>query len=326
MTPDVRTHLEYWEAQGGYRVFVHSAVAGAVAREGGTKWRQPNSNLVLEPRGKHTYGFKLQWAPDYDGVRQILVREGLIDVHVVPGMTVPRDLVARFALRTSAKINAVAAEHPRETTIRQLGRRGDASLYEVRFSRLGENRLTVSFGDDRRMYLEFFSTEPVETMIAKRAAFIAGHQHRDPAKWYNGLLAEWAMDTHAMLGPDNYDRIKGWRIYEVTCDDPGLSKPAFLASKNAEHPVQTEVSALDYYIEHFVWGGLQRTTSEEYSYAIYGIPDWKQNRESTDPGRNGRRHLWRIYDYPHVTLMYFGMYRVAKHHSQIMFIRRWPGE
>ena len=39
---------------------------------------------------------------------------------------------------------------------------------------------------------------------------------------------------HVQLGPDNYDRIKSWRVSEVTCDDPGLSKPAYLASKNAE--------------------------------------------------------------------------------------------
>jgi hypothetical protein len=323
LTPDANTSLEYWEAQGGYRVFIHSAAAGGAAKERGTKWRMPNTSVTLAARGRpgsrRSYGFTLHWAPDYEGVRQILVRGGLVDVQVVPGMTVPRDLFARIALRTSSRITAVTAEFPSETTVRSLGTKGDASLYEVRFGRLGENRLTVAFGDggSRRMYLDFFSTEPVETMIAKRAAFIAAHQHRDPSKWYDGLLAEWAMDTKVLLGPDNYDRIKGWRIYEVTCDDPGLSKPAFLAAKSAEHPVQSEVSAVDYYIEKFVWGGLQRTTDEEYPYAIYGIPDWKQNRESKDPGRNGRKHFWRIYDYPHVTLMYFGMYRVAKHHGQI---------
>lgn len=321
LTPDARTSLEYWEAQDGYRVFVHSAAAGTIAREHGTHWRQPNTSLALGPRGsassRRSYGFKLQWASDYDDVREILVREGLVDVHVAPGMTVPRDLFARIALRSSSRIGSVIAEYPHETTIRLVDTQDGTSIYDVRFSRLGENRLTVTFGENRRMYLEFFSTEPVETMIAKRAAFVAAHQHRDSSKWYNGLLAEWAMDTRVMLSPDNYDRIKGWRIYEVTCDDPGLSKPAFLASKNAEHPVQAEVSALDYYIEHFVWGGLQRTTAEEYSYAIYGIPDWKQNRDSADPGRNGRKHFWRIYDYPHVTLMYFSMYRVAKHHPRI---------
>jgi hypothetical protein len=81
--------------------------------------------------------------------------------------------------------------------------------------------------------------------------------------------------------------------------------------------VQAEVSALDYYIENFVWGGLQRTTDEVYPYAIYGIPDWKTNRESANHGPKGRLHLWRIYDYPHITLMYFGMYRVAKQHPEI---------
>ncbi len=317
ITPDGHTRLEYWESEGGYRVFVHSAAAGAVAAERGCNWRQPNTALVLEPGDEESYSFTIRWADDYDHARDILVEQGLVDVQVVPGMTVPTDLSARIALRSKEPIQGVDAEHPQATELRELGPRGDAEIYEVRFSRLGENRLTVRFGDNRHMHLEFFVTEPLETLIAKRAAFIASHQHRDPALWYDGLLAEWAMDTHVMLGPDNYDRIVGWRIYEVTCDDPGLSKPAFLASKNAEFPVQREVEALDYYIENFVWGGLQRTTGETFSYGIYGIPDWKTNRESDDPGRAGRQHLWRIYDYPHITLMYLSMYRVAKNHPYI---------
>ena len=317
LMPDGQTSLEYWESQGGYRVFVHSAAAGAEAAERGCDWRQPNTALALGPGEEKYCSFTMLWAADYDHARDILVQQGLVDVHVVPGMTVPTDLQARIALRSGEPIHGVEAEHPEATDLRRAGRNGDAEIYEVSFSRLGENRLTVRFGDDRHMHLEFFATEPLETLIAKRAAFIAAHQHRDPALWYDGLLAEWAMDTQVMLGPDNYDRIVGWRIYEVTCDDPGLSKPAFLASKNAEYPVQEEVEALDYYIENFVWGGLQRTTEETFSYGIYGIPDWKTNRESDDAGRTGRQHLWRIYDYPHVTLMYLSMYRVARHHPYV---------
>jgi hypothetical protein len=321
MTPAVGTQLEYWEPRPEYRAFVHSVVAGAEAASHGCKWRQPHTSATLAPRGERgharSYGFDFHWASDYDGVRQLLVDQRLIDVQVVPGMTVPTDLFARVALRTKERIAALEAEFPESTTIRKAGSKGDTHLYDIRFSRLGENRVTVRFGEGRHMSLEFFCTEPLETLIAKRAAFIAGHQHRDPSKWYDGLLAEWNMESHVMLGPDNYDLIKGWRIYEVTCDDPGLSKPAFLASKNAEYPVQAEVSALDHYIENFVWGGLQRTTDEVYSHGIYGIPDWKTNRESAISGPKGRLHLWRIYDYPHITLMYFGMYRVAKEHPEI---------
>ncbi len=321
LTPIDGTQLEYWETEGGYRVFIHSVAAGAVAKAKGCNWRQPHTSLRLAPQGTagdaKSYGLKFQWAADYDAVRQILVDEGKIDVHIVPGMTVPTDLFAQFALRTKKKIDAVEAEFPDSTQVKFLGTKASQThLFQVRFSKLGENRLAIRYGVGRRMFLEFFCTEPIETLIKKRAAFIARCQHRDPAKWYDGLISEWNMETHVLLGPDNYDRIKGFRIYEVSCDDPGLCKPAFLAAKNAEYPLQNEVEALDYYIQHFVWGGLQRTTDESFAYGIYGIPDWKKNRESKDPGRNGKLHLWRIYDYPHVVLMYFSMYRVAKLHPK----------
>jgi len=232
-------------------------------------------------------------------------------------MTVPSDLFARIALRTKQTIQTVEGEFPEQTKIESLGTKGDYHFYQVTFKRLGENRLTVHYGNSKHMFLEFFSTEPLETLIKKRAAFLARSQHRDPSKWYNGLVTDWNMDSQVLLSPDNYDRIQSWRIYAVTCDDPGLGKPAYLASKNAEFPNQNEVEALDYYIKNFVWGGLQQTDSEPYPYAIYGIPDWKTNRDSIDPGRNGQRHIWRIYDYPHVVLLYHSMYRIAKNYPEI---------
>ena len=335
LTPREDTKFEYWDAQRlpptsignpvgqsqptgvGYRVYIHSAAAGAEAKAQGTKWRQPNTSLKLAPGEARSYGFKLHWANDYDAVRQVLVDENLIDVHVVPGMTVPSDLSARIALRTKQTIQTVEGEFPEQTKIESLGTKGDYHFYQVTFKRLGENRLTVHYGNSKHMFLEFFSTEPLETLIKKRAAFLARSQHRDPSKWYNGLVTDWNMDSKVLLSPDNYDRIQSWRIYAVTCDDPGLGKPAYLASKNAEFPNQNEVEALDYYIKNFVWGGLQQTEAEPYPYAIYGIPDWKTNRDSIDPGRNGQRHIWRIYDYPHVVLLYHSMYRIAKNFPEI---------
>jgi hypothetical protein len=321
-TPRDDAKLEYWETQNReYRSFIYSAVAGAEARERGTKWRQPHTSLRLAPRGQvgdsKSHAFRFQWANDYDAVRQVIVDEGGIDVHVVPGMTVPTDLHARFALRITQAIHSVAAEFPEATRIESLGTNGDYRLYQVQFSRLGENRLTINYGDNRHMFLEFFSTEPLETLIKKRGAFLARSQHRDPSKWYNGLITDWNMATQHLISPEDYAPIPRNRYYAVTCDDPGLGKPAFLAAKNAEFPVSSEIEALDYYITNFVWGGLQQTTSEPYPYAIYGIPDWKTNRESADPGRNGQRHLWRVYDYPHIILMYHAMYRVANQHPQI---------
>jgi hypothetical protein len=320
--PTGDTKLEYWEGsrEGGYRVFIHSAATGAEVKERGSTWRQPHTRLTLAPRGTtghaRTYSLKFRLARDHDEIRQILVDEGGVDAHVVPGMTVPTDLFAQFAVRTKHKIRSVNAEFPDATEISPLGKRGDYRLYQARFRRLGENRLTIGYGERREMHLEFFCTEPVETLIKKRAAFLARSQHRDPSKWYDGLITDWNMKSQKLLSPEDYAPIPRNRYYAVTCDDPGLGKPAFLAAKNAEFPVQSEVEALDYYVEHFVWGKLQRTTEEKYSYAIYGIPDWKTNRESADTGRNGQLHIWREYDYPHVVQMYFALYRLARNHPE----------
>ena len=318
MTPFDNTKLEYWDApRREFRAYIFSAAAGAIAREHGTRWRQPNTSLRLASDASKTYGFKFQWAKDYDGVRRILVNGGKVDVQVVPGMTVPTNLFAEIALRTTQQVASVEAEFPKATRVTTLGTKGGTRLYRVQFSRLGENELTVHYGEGRYLYLEFFVTEPLETLFRKRAAFIAAHQVRDTHKWYNGLFCEWNLADHVQLTPDNHDRLRGFRIYAITCDDAGLGHPAYLAAENAEYPVQSQVSALDYYIQHFVWGGLQRTTNETCAYGIYGIPDWKTNRDSRDPGRNGQLHLWREYDYPHVILMYFSMYRIARYHPEI---------
>ncbi len=215
LTPLENTKFEYWDVQrpvepaqpgpvgrGTYRVYIHSAAVGAEAKAQGTRWRQPNTNLKLATKGQPgdtiSYGFKLHWAEDYDAIRQLLVDEGLVDVQVVPGMTVPNDLFARVALRTKQPIQAVEAEFPQQTKIEPLGAKGDLHFYQVQFSRLCENRLTIRYGKNQHMFLEFFSTEPLETLIKKRAAFLARSQHRDPSKWYNGLITDWNMESKVL--------------------------------------------------------------------------------------------------------------------------------
>ena len=49
---------------------------------------------------------------DYNAVRDVLYEEGLFDINVVPGMTVPTDSTAMFSLRTHNAIKAVVPEHP----------------------------------------------------------------------------------------------------------------------------------------------------------------------------------------------------------------------
>jgi hypothetical protein len=319
LTPDDNTKLEFWDVlNGGFEAYIHSlAQAGFAATNYptvttlGDKWRQTNTSLTLGAGASQSYGFKFQWVNDYDGVRQALVNEGKLDMHIVPGMTVPTNLFARIALRTTQTINGIDTEFPAQTSIQYFGVNGSNQLYQVQFSRLGENKLTIRHGNNRQTVLEFFVSEPVETLIKKRSAFLAGTQINDFSKWYNGLFAEWNMNDQVLVTPDNHDTITGFVLYEIASDDAGESRPAFMGEKLAAFPLQSEVAALDNYIQYFVWGGLQRRTNESFSYGVYGIPDWHQLRT------NNSLSIGRGYDYPHIYVMYYRMYQVARYHPEV---------
>ncbi len=310
--------LEYADRGG---VYIHSTVTLSSALEKGGTWRQPSTSAFLTPKfspdDEITYMFKFRWADDYDGVRDILYEEGLLDIHVVPGMTVPADLEVMISLRTKNTIASIIPEFPELTRIGDLGEKAkDTRIFKITFSRLGENKLTINFGKSQSMILEFFVTEPLETLMKKRAAFLVhNQQHRDPGRWYNGLFSEWDMRHCVLRGPDDTD---GLRRYVLSCDDPGLCKAPYIAAKNVIYPSAEEIEAVEYYLENFIWGKLQCTDREQYPYAVYGIPDWKVNRESSPLDREGwTGHVWRVFDYPHIINLYWSMYRVAKHYPNL---------
>lgn len=316
------TKLEYFADDKGRSVeFIHSGVSGSQEQRG--TWRQPHTTLTLGPAGSKNsnvhYGFRFQWAQSYSELRDILYREGLFDFRAVPGMTVPIDLKAQLALRTAAHIESIEPEFPGTTKVSELGVRRGYRVYEITFSRLGENKLTIHHDGGRATFLEYFVTEPLEALIKKRSAFLVNRQQsRDTTKWWDGAFLPYDMRNKVLRSPDDPDIFTGRMAYVLTCDDPGLSKAPFLALKNVSFPEPKEIEALEYYLQHFVWGKLQRTDEEiPYPYGVYGTPDWYTNR---DPQRRAKitsknlekMHVWRSYDYPHIVMLYFHMYEIAK--------------
>lgn len=289
--------------------------ASSKAVEAGSKLRMPSKAYKLAPGERYEYSCRYLLAKDYDDCRKQLINNGQVVVESIPGYTVPEDLKVQLCLR-SQDIKLHLTSDKEDTDIRSEKQKEGISYYTIKFHSWGEHCICVHYGD-ASMYLYYFVTQSIETLIKKRASFIAAKQFTDENKWYRGLFAEWNNETGVMLGPDNYDKIEGWRIYEVTCDDPGLSKPAFLSSKQTIYPIQKEIDALDTYIEHFVWGGLQQTEEEAYPYGIYGIPDWYTLRNSKEVGNAGKTHLWRIYDYSHIALLYYNMYEVAAYQTKV---------
>lgn len=343
------TKLEYFGSagpgggRGNAQVFIHSGVSGGNETRG--TWRQEHTFLKLDgadaKRRTAQYGFRFHFAKSYDAMREILFREGLFDIRAVPGMVIPSDLTARFALRTKARIDSIEPEFPDQTRITKLtGSQPDQHVYEVAFRRLGENKLTIHHDSGRKTHLEYFVTEPLEMLIKKRASFIINRQQiRDPSKWWDGVFGPYDMRSKVVRTIDDPDIFLGRMVYVLTCDDPGLCKAPFVAAKNVSFPDQKEIEGLEYYLKNFVWGKLQRTDAEKpYPYGVYGTPHWFLNRDKERRKAHAQKssdsramrdldkeHVWRSYDYPHVVMLYFHMYEIAKKYPAMSKYLDAPG-
>lgn len=271
------------------------------------------AEVTLAPGEEKKYTFTLLWIEDHHAIRQALYEHDAVAVESFPGLVIPSDLEMRLRLRCRLPITKVACEN---TCITQE----PDGVYRLTFTGVGERDVRIHYGQGLTTRVKCFATDPVEKLIASRAKHIAKKQQYRGEAWYDGLLSQWNAIERRMTTPE--DRM-GLHMYIVCADDPGLCKAPYLAEKNVARPVESEIEAIEYYIEHFVWGKLQRTDKEEpYPHGIYGSDNWKLNRESGTGygcGGIGQERMWRTFDYTHLIQLYFNMYLIAKNYPQYVY-------
>lgn len=318
-TPHDGTALELFDMIGGgeaergiYNVYIHGEKAAKIARgKNGGRWRLPTTTKIINPKEALSYGFDFEWVNGYEESRDALVKSGKLDIKVLPGLTVPVNQAAKIRIRSKYNDLYIIAEYPDETKITLLSQNNGVFLYEVEFNKIGENLLSVKYGDCKVGYIEMYAALPIENLLNARANYLKESQVANESLWFDGLIRERNSLTGAYIEPGSYDGLSLGQHHKASADDAALGKPAFLASKNVAIPNQEEVSALDRYIEKFVWGGLQRTDKEEYPYGIYGCPDWKNLRSLKNYSPTELLHIWRMYDYSHIGLLYYKMYEIG---------------
>lgn len=254
----------------------------------------PNTSLTLAPGATKTYAFKFFKTANDQGVKDRLYSEGLIDVTVVPGMMVPTNQTAKFDLHTSKAITSITAQYPSETTLTSLGTTGtDHKLYSLTMSHLGPNLITVNYGSGEKTVLQFYAIEPIATGLQRHATFMVNTtQWNVPGDIRDKVFDDWLMDGNTKRNV--FNGYWGWG------DDWGYTHGQFLAEKNVQTPVASEVTAVDQYLQTAIWTNLMGTHHSDYL-----VPDFLMPEPNTTP-------TYRGYAYPHIYNTYFSMYKIAK--------------
>jgi hypothetical protein len=254
----------------------------------------PNTSLILTPNQSKTYSFKFFKVANENTVKDKLYSEGMVDVTVVPGMIFSTNMKAKVDLRTSKSITSVTAQYPADTTITYLNTVGtDHKIYELTLNRLGPNNITVNYGSGEKTVLQFYAIEPIADALQRHSTFMVNStQWNAPGQLKDKVFDDWMMDTKAKRNV--FNGYWGWG------DDWGYTHGQFLAEKNVQTPVASEVTAVDQYLETAIWGKLMATNHTDY--LIY---DFLMPAPNTTP-------TYRGYAYPHIYNTYFSMYKIEK--------------
>lgn len=218
-------------------VYVHSRAT--IEREGWPEWFSGHTSLVLEPGEERSYHLRLMSADRYrgDGVHAALAATGRPSLRLFPAAVAPSEvgIAVEVAGCTPATFETdVEAELETDSD-------EDGGFCLVRPAEPGPAvlRLEDTEGRESEAYLLF--TEPIESLIQARAAWIVENQ-----VVRSGPLA-------GALAPNNL--VDGGPVSDLEATmtpffvESGLCEALFLAEKNALYPVAEEIAVLDRYLE-----------------------------------------------------------------------------
>ena len=261
-------------------------------------WYNGHRSLTLAPNERRTFSFTLCRVADYADVSEKLYQNGNIAVKIAPGMVLPVGTTAHLMLRCKKPITTI--ETADGIAVEPVAAMGDRHTYTVRLTAMGEQKVTIHYGDGEWTHLLFKGIAEIETLMKARAKFIVENQRvEDPDDLCHYSFRIWNNEDERLIVEE-----------EAPCgsidmggsDDRCFAPPVFLAGKNAYYPDEKEIHALDEFIEKFLYGKLQNKDNYQVLNSLIGLRPGSWRRWD---------YVWRIYNYPHVYNIYYQMYRIT---------------
>ena len=270
-------------------------------------------SITLQPLEEKIMRFRLCWMNDHKDIGDLLVKHGGVAVSAFPGLVIPEYLKMLLKVKCEQPIHNVLCDG---AEIVCLSKTDTIAIYQLIFQGYGERRICINYGEGKETSVLCYATKPLAHLMDSVAKHIVEKQRYVGEAWYNGVFSQWNIRERKMTTPDDPMELP---VFATSCDDPGLNKAPYIAEKNVVRPDPKEIEAVEYYIKHFLWGGLQRTDEEDpYPWGIIGSDKWIDNRNSKFGygTAQGQERMWRTFDYTHIVQLYYNMYRIAREYPQ----------
>jgi hypothetical protein len=344
VTPAGDTPFEAWHLvpepirpnqvfEGMMEWMVHTSAFAENEWKGVEPWVQPSS-ATLAPGEFRTYGFQFTPSPSIRAIEDTVASAGRPVAIGIPGYVLPRDQTGKLFLRYPKPVRKaeVSPEGALAVTPNREGRRGWRG-YDLRVTRFGRIRLTVTYSDGVEQVISLYGTEPSVEAVSDLGRFLttkAWFDDRDDPFGRAPSAISYDREADAQVRQDPRVWIAGLG------DEGGSGNWLALAMKNFGQPDPAEVAKLESFVDGVLWGNLQFSDGPNrygvrksvFFYDPKALPqfpyDARFNWTSwTSWSKRATDDIGRAYNYPHVVAAYWALYRVARNHPYLTTKHDW---
>ncbi|WP_260928111.1 DUF5695 domain-containing protein [Novosphingobium sp. 9] len=300
-------------------------------KNAGQQWNTPTS-MTLKPGESRTVGVRFVESPGIEAIEDTLRANHRPVAIGVPGYVVPKDLPATLFLDAARKVKSIDS-FP-EGALQATEGKGVKgwNRYEITGKTWGQARLNVTYDDGEVQTVSYFVTKPLEQVNADLGHFTTTQQ------WFEGAGDPFHR-TPAIL---TYDREKKAIVTQEPrvwisgmSDEGGAGSWVAAMMKQLDNPDPVEVKKLETLVDKTVEGVLQvpdgphagAVKKSIFYYDPKELPDYYDKdtdwRSWTSWSKKDAGDLGRAYNYPHVAIGHWVLYRLARDHTGLVTAHDW---
>ena len=300
-------------------------------KHAGAPWNRPTS-ITLAPGAARTFGVRFVLAPSIRGIEPMLTAQRRPVAIGIPGYVVPTDLDATLFVKAPSAIVRLTSEPDGALDVARRGTVNGWTRLAVRGRRWGPARLAIEYADGETQTVSYSVTKTLEQVAADLGRFATTRQ------WHEGkgdpfgrspAILTYDSEKKAIVTQDQRVWIAGMS------DEGGAGSWVAAMMKQLDHPDRAEIAKLERMVDTTVVGRLQvadgpRKGAVRKSLFYY---DPRRFPGAYDPARNwttwaswsakDAADLGRAYNYPHVAIGHWVLYRLARNHVGLVGVHPW---
>jgi len=297
----------------------------------GEPWNVPSS-VVLAPGASRVFGLRFVLSPSIRALEPTLIAQGRPVAVGIPGYVLPSDLDGSLFINSARPITRLDVAPAGALVVSAAGRINGWSRYSVRGARWGQARLSVTYADGSVQTVSYCVTKPLENVMADLGRFSTTKQwYDDPQDPFGRSPAILTFDREANRIVSQEQRV--W-IAGMSDEGGGGSWVAAMA-KQLDNPVREEVEKLERLMNETVVGRLQVADGPHrgavrkslFYYDPGKFPGFYDSSRDWSTwaswSKEGADDLGRSYNYPHVAIGHWVMYRLGRNTRGLVHTHDW---